>query len=107
MFSVFDDLLSELEQTGDEDEHVPDWSMDDLNDELDEEEIDLGDDPLAGDIQSNDLSTDDDELYEPEIVTPSEELEEYPELELDDELPLSDEEQQSLTQDTPQVLHLG
>ena len=36
----------------------------------------------------------DDELYEPEIITPSEELEEYPELELDDELPLSDEEQQ-------------
>ncbi|MEM7148718.1 MAG: FimV/HubP family polar landmark protein, partial [Pseudomonadota bacterium] len=68
-----------------------------LNDELDEDEIDLGDDPLAGDIQNNDLSTDDDELYEPEIVTPSEELEEYPELELDDELPLSDEEHQSLT----------
>ena len=71
--------------------------MDDLDDDLDEEEIDLGDDPLAGDIQSNDLSSEDDELYEPEIITPSEELEEYPELELDDELPLSDEEQQSLT----------
>ncbi|TMP47688.1 FimV/HubP family polar landmark protein, partial [Pseudoalteromonas sp. S1688] len=96
-FKSVDDLLSELEQTGDEDEQVPDWSMDDLDDDLDEDEIDLGDDPLAGDIQNNDLSTDDDELYEPEIITPSEELEEYPELELDDELPLSDEEHQSLT----------
>ena len=96
-FKSVDDLLSELEVTGDEDEQVPDWSMDDLDDDLDEEEIDLGDDPLAGDIQSNDLSSEDDELYEPEIITPSEELGEYPELELDDELPLSDEEQQSLT----------
>ena len=96
-FKSVDNLLSELELTGDEDEQVPDWSMDDLDDDLDEEEIDLGDDPLAGDIQSNDLSSEDDELYEPEIITPSEELGEYPELELDDELPLSDEEQQSLT----------
>ena len=96
-FKSVDDLLNELEQTSEEDEQLPDWSLDDLNDELDEDEIDLGDDPLAGDVQNNDLSTDDDELYEPEIVTPSEELEEYPELELDDELLLSDEEQQSLT----------
>ena len=96
-FKSVDDLLGELEVTGDEDEQVPDWSMDDLDGDLDEEEIDLGDDPLAGDIQSNDLSSEDDELYEPEIITPSEELGEYPELELDDELPLSDEEQQSLT----------
>ncbi|TMO70986.1 hypothetical protein CWC17_17735 [Pseudoalteromonas sp. S3785] len=42
-----DELLSELEQATDEDYvENPDWALDDLDDDIEEVEVDLGDDPL-------------------------------------------------------------
>ncbi|TMS79587.1 hypothetical protein CWB65_19420, partial [Pseudoalteromonas sp. S554] len=76
-----DELLNELQQPEDS-EYVesPDWTLDDLDDEIEEVEVDLGDDPLAEDTDS-DLSLED-EILETESITPSEELEDYPELEI-------------------------
>jgi len=99
-----DELLNELQQ---EDDYVadPQWSaIDDLNDDIEEVEIDLGDDPLDEEEISSDIDlAAEDESPEAEDVTPSQELEEYPELELDyedmdsshdeAELPLSQTEQ--------------
>ncbi|MDR9824043.1 hypothetical protein RCJ22_00300, partial [Vibrio sp. FNV 38] len=84
-----DELLNELHQATDDDYvETPDWPLDELDDDLEEIEVDLGDDPLASD--EADL-TQDDESQEDELVTPSEELDEYPELELDDSQPIEDE----------------
>ena len=99
-----DELLNELQQ---EDDYVadPQWSStDDLNDDIEEVEIDLGDDPLDEEGISSDIDlAAEDESPETEDITPSQELEEYPELELDyddmdspqneAELPLSQTEQ--------------
>ncbi|MGO2374533.1 MAG: FimV/HubP family polar landmark protein, partial [Pseudoalteromonas prydzensis] len=74
-----DDLLNELQQ---EDDYVepPQWSeVDELDDQIEEVEIDLGDDPLADEF---DLALEDEPLSA-DAVTPSVELDDYPEL--DDE----------------------
>ncbi|HEA18144.1 MAG TPA: hypothetical protein ENH88_17205, partial [Pseudoalteromonas prydzensis] len=75
-----DDLLNELQQ---EDDYVepPQWSeVDELDDQIEEVEIDLGDDPLADEF---DLALEDEPLSA-DPVTPSLELDDYPELELND-----------------------
>ncbi len=79
-----DELLSEI---GEEEEYVaaPDWSIDEPNEDFEEVEIDLGDDPLAEEEPVDDVDLDaDDEPLSQDMVTPSQELEEYPELEFDE-----------------------
>ncbi|MCF2922441.1 hypothetical protein L1264_18380, partial [Pseudoalteromonas sp. APAL1] len=81
-----DELLSEIGE--DEDDYIaaPDWSIDDEpQEDIEEVEIDLGDDPLADDQLTDefDLGVEDEPLVQ-DTVTPSQELDEYPELELDD-----------------------
>ncbi|CAH9066387.1 hypothetical protein PSECIP111951_03565 [Pseudoalteromonas holothuriae] len=82
-----DDLLNELDE-----EELDDWD-DDLGHE---EEIALGDDPLADEV---DLSEEGNEEELEDLVEPSMELESYPELELDDSLgePSISQTEQSLT----------
>ncbi len=79
-----DQLLSEIVE---EDDYVtsPDWSTAEPEAEVEEVEIDLGDDPLADEDLTDeyDLSIDEEPIQQ-ETVTPSQELEEYPELELDE-----------------------
>ncbi|RZG07577.1 hypothetical protein EXT40_13535, partial [Pseudoalteromonas sp. CO133X] len=79
-----DELLSEI---GEEEEYVaaPDWSIDEPNEDFEEVEIDLGDDPLAEEERVDDVDLDaEDEPLSQDMVTPSQELEEYPELEFDE-----------------------
>ncbi|MBB1280910.1 FimV/HubP family polar landmark protein [Pseudoalteromonas sp. SR41-1] len=86
-----DELLNELQQATDDDYiETPDWSLDELEDDLEEIEVDLGDDPLAGDDDS-DLTKIEEQL-DSDLITPSEELDEYPELELDDDHSLLENE---------------
>ncbi|WP_024606168.1 MULTISPECIES: FimV/HubP family polar landmark protein [unclassified Pseudoalteromonas] len=86
-----DELLNELQQATDDDYiETPDWSLDELDDDLEEIEVDLGDDPLAGDDDS-DLTKIEEQL-DSDLITPSEELDEYPELELDDDHSLLENE---------------
>ncbi|MDQ9091280.1 FimV/HubP family polar landmark protein, partial [Pseudoalteromonas haloplanktis] len=103
-----DDLLNELQQ---EDDYVepPEWSdvdelNDELNDEIEEVEIDLGDDPLADEELADefDLALADEPLNT-ETVTPSVELDEYPELELDDEESEGSETLDDSNADTPEL----
>ncbi|TMP54585.1 hypothetical protein CWB96_19095, partial [Pseudoalteromonas citrea] len=87
-----DELLNALDDSGDSE-----W-----DDELAEgDEIDLGDDPL---LEGADLS-EIEEFDEPDLVTPSAELDSYPELELDsefDETPLSASETEQALSDALQ-----
>ncbi|MBB1430145.1 FimV/HubP family polar landmark protein [Pseudoalteromonas sp. SG43-4] len=86
-----DELLNELQQATDDDYiETPDWSLDELDDDLEEIEVDLGDDPLAGD-DGSDLTKIEEQL-DSDLITPSEELDEYPELELDDDHSLLENE---------------
>ncbi|MBB1424626.1 hypothetical protein H5200_22370, partial [Pseudoalteromonas sp. SG43-7] len=105
-----DDLLNELQQ---EDDYVepPQWSdVDELNDDIEEVEIDLGDDPLADEELGDefDLALEDEPLSN-DTVTPSLELDDYPDLELDDEEIDSDAELADETEletsgaDTPEL----
>ena len=90
-----DELLNEI---GEEDDYVeaPDWSIDEPEQGIEEVEIDLGDDPLADEDLTDEFDlTADEEPLQQDTVTPSQELEEYPELELDEagfELDESDED---------------
>ena len=90
-----DELLNEI---GEEDDYVeaPDWSIDEPEQDIEEVEIDLGDDPLADEDLTDEFDlTADEEPLQQDTVTPSQELEEYPELELDEagfELDESDED---------------
>ena len=100
-----DELLSEI---GEEDDYVaaPDWSIDEPEQDIEEVEIDLGDDPLADEDLTDefDLAGEEEPLQQ-DTVTPSQELEEYPELELDEagfELDDSDEQaSEELDADSP------
>ena len=100
-----DELLNEI---GEEDDYVeaPDWSIDEPEQDIEEVEIDLGDDPLADEDLTDEFDlTADEEPLQQDTVTPSQELEEYPELELDEagfELDESDEGTSSeLDEDAP------
>ncbi|TMP64337.1 FimV/HubP family polar landmark protein, partial [Pseudoalteromonas sp. S1649] len=100
-----DELLNEI---GEEDDYVeaPDWSIDEPEQGIEEVEIDLGDDPLADEDLTDEFDlTADEEPLQQDTVTPSQELEEYPELELDEagfELDESDEDTSNeLDEDAP------
>ncbi|TMP14661.1 hypothetical protein CWC02_18075, partial [Pseudoalteromonas sp. S2721] len=100
-----DELLNEI---GEEDDYVeaPDWSIDEPEQDIEEVEIDLGDDPLADEDLTDEFDlTADEEPLQHDTVTPSQELEEYPELELDEagfELDESDEDTSNeLDEDAP------
>ena len=100
-----DELLNEI---GEEDDYVeaPDWSIDEPEQDIEEVEIDLGDDPLADEDLTDEFDlTADEEPLQQDTVTPSQELEEYPELELDEagfELDESDEDTSGeLDEDAP------
>ena len=100
-----DELLNEI---GEEDDYVeaPDWSIDEPEQGIEEVEIDLGDDPLADEDLTDEFDlTADEEPLQQDTVTPSQELEEYPELELDEagfELDESDEDiSNELDEDAP------
>ena len=90
-----DELLNELQQASDDEEYVepPQWSVDDLNDVT---EAELGDDPLGIENDESELLADE---SVPDVAAPSEELDvdEYPELDLNDDAILTADEQQAFT----------
>ena len=90
-----DELLNELQQASDDEEYVepPQWSVDDFNDVT---EAELGDDPLGIENDESELLADE---SVPDVAAPSEELDvdEYPELDLNDDAILTADEQQAFT----------
>ena len=100
-----DELLNELQQASDDEEYVepPQWSVDDFNDVT---EAELGDDPLGIENDESELLADE---SVPDVAAPSEELDvdEYPELDLNDDAILTADEQQAFTPQELQGDNLG
>ncbi|GEN41237.1 FimV/HubP family polar landmark protein [Pseudoalteromonas nigrifaciens] len=95
-----DELLNELQQASDDEEYVetPQWSVDDLNDVT---EAELGDDPLGIENDESELLADESvpDVAAADVTAPNEDLDvdEYPELDLNDDAILAADEQQAFT----------
>ncbi|MBB1449424.1 hypothetical protein H5156_20325, partial [Pseudoalteromonas sp. SG41-6] len=94
-----DELLNELQQVEDESYvETPEWSTEDLDDEIEEVEVDLGDDPLADEAEPEPSLEDEilDTSNSEELVESSEqELDDTPLLEADNQLPSHSDELES------------
>jgi pilus assembly protein FimV len=88
-----DELLNELQQVEDEEQAInaEQWQLDELDDDIEEVEVDLGDDPLAA--EHEETAPLDEDLTAPE---PAQAQQDYTELALDDDHIVAGEEQSAL-----------